>query len=287
MSAQARRYPRSGTAIAGAIVLSALVAIAIFGRQLSSHDPLARDIDHGLTHIGMPLPPSAAMPLGTDQLGRDVWARVVAGTTASLEIAALSTLICLVIGLATGITAGYAGGWIDAALMRFVDLVLAFPVILVAILLAALLRETRLSSSIAPVVLTLGTVGWPPLARVVRAKTRVLAQSEFVVAAHALGATQWRIATAHVVPNLLGIVIATTVLLFAQNLLAESVLSFLGLGPPPPAATWGRMLFEGRAYYRTAPWLTLAPGIAILAAVMSVNLLSEGLRHYRDVRGRR
>ena len=304
-----------------------LLVIAILGPLLASHDPLARDIDHGLTTLGAPLPPSGDSLLGTDHLGRDVWSRVVAGAATSLEIATLATLVALLIGLAVGLTAGYAGAAIDNGLMRLVDLVLAFPFTLVAILLAALFREAHLSSSKAPVVLTLGLVGWTTLARVVRGKTLTLAKSEFVTAARAIGAppfrivtrhilpnvagvmivmtalvfaqsemvtaaraigaTPWRIVTRHVLPNVAGVVIVMTALVFAQNLLAESVLSYLGLGPPPPTPTWGRMLYEGRVYYRTAPWLTVAPGVAILLAVVSFNLLGEGLRDYFDPKDRR
>ena len=254
----------------------------MFHSCVAVHDPLARDIDHGLTMRGAPLPPSADAPLGTDHLGRDVWARVAAGTATSLEIASLATLIALVIGLAIGLIAGYAGGWIDNALMRLVDLVLAFPFLLLAILLAALLREANLASSNAPVVLTLGIVGWTTTARVIRGKAMTLARSEMTVAARAIGASPARIVIRHILPNVAGVAIVVTALGFAQNLLAESVLSYLGLGPPPPTPTWGRMLYEGRVYYRTAPWLTLAPGIAILVAVVAFNLVGEGLRDAFD-----
>lgn len=286
VSARARWYMRRAGALVGAIALAGLVAIAVIGPRLSSHDPLARDIDHGLSEVGAPLPPSPQWPLGTDQLGRDVWARAMAAASTSLTIAAFATLLALAIGVAIGLSAASVGGWIDSALMRFVDLVLAFPVILVAIVLAALLRETRLSSSILRVALTLGLIGWTTPARIVRGKARGLVQSDFVAAARALGATPWRIATAHVLPNLGGVLTAMVALLFAQNLLAESALSYLGLGPPPPAPSWGRMLFEGRAYYRTAPWLVAVPGAAIVIAVISVNVLSEALRASNDVQRR-
>ena len=287
MSRAARRFVANRGAVVGAVLVCMLVAVALFGPLLESHDPLARDIDHGLTTLGAPLPPSGDALLGTDHLGRDVWARVVAGAVTSLEVATLSTLVALLIGLVIGLAAGYAGGWLDNALMRLVDLVLAFPFTLVAILLAALFREAHLASSTAPVVLTLGIVGWTTLARVVRGKTLSLARSEFVTAARAIGATPWRIVTRHVLPNVAGVVIVMTALVFAQNLLAESVLSYLGLGPPPPTPTWGRMLYEGRVYYRTAPWLTVAPGVAILLAVVAFNLLGEGLRDYFDPKERR
>jgi ABC-type dipeptide/oligopeptide/nickel transport system permease subunit len=270
-------------AIVGAVLILGLLVLAIVPHR----DPLAPDIDHGLSEVGAPLPPSADSPLGTDHLGRDVWARVASGAGTSLEIATLSTLVALLIGLAVGLTAGYAGGWVDNALMRLVDLVLAFPFLLLAILLAALLREANLASSNAPVVLTLGIVGWTTMARVIRGKALSLARSEYVVAARALGGSPLRVMVRHVLPNVAGIVVVVTALGFAQNLLAESVLSYLGLGPPPPAPTWGRMLYEGRVYYRTAPWLSIAPGIAIVTAVVGFNLLGEGLRDLLDPKGRR
>jgi ABC-type dipeptide/oligopeptide/nickel transport system permease subunit len=274
-----RRFAANRGAVVGAVMAALLLVIALV--RPTHRDPIASDIDRGLSAEGAPLPPSSDSPLGTDQLGRDVWARVVAGASTSLEIATLATALALALGLLVGLTAGYAGGWVDSALMRAVDLFLAFPFLLLAILLAALLREADLASTNGPVILTLGIVGWTTIARVVRGKALVIARSEHVIAARGLGASPLRVVVRHVLPNVAGIVIALTVLAFAQNLLAESVLSYLGLGPPPPAATWGRMLYEGRVYYRTAPWLTIAPGVAIVWAVVAFNLLGEGLRRDR------
>jgi ABC-type dipeptide/oligopeptide/nickel transport system permease subunit len=278
-----RRFLADRGAVVGAVLVMMLLVLALWPHG----DPVRPDIDHGLSALGAPLAPSGHALLGTDQLGRDVWARLCAGAGTSLEIAALATLLALVIGLAVGLTAGYAGGRTDTVLMRVVDLVLAFPFLLLAILLAALLREADLASSSAPVVLTLGIVGWTTIARVIRGKALSIARREHVLAARALGASPLRIVVRHVLPNLAGIVIVLTALGFAQNLLAESVLSYLGLGPPPPAPSWGRMLYEGRVYYRTAPWLSIAPGIAILTAVVAFNLLGEGLRDLLDPKVRR
>lgn len=274
-----------GAWIGGALVV-AMLLVALARPWIAPKDPLAPDIDRGLTAQGAPMPPSAESPLGTDQLGRDVWSRVVAGTGSSLEIAALATTIAVALGLLVGLIAGYAGGWVDAVLMRFVDLVLAFPFLLLAILLAALFRQTALADSNAPVVITLGAIGWTTMARVVRGKTAVLARGGVAIAARALGASPARIVMRHILPNLGGIAIVVATLGFAQNLLAESVLSYLGVGPPPPAPTWGRMLFEGRAYYRTAPHLAIAPGLAILIAVIAFNLLGERLRVHLDPKER-
>ncbi|HEY4243712.1 MAG TPA: ABC transporter permease [Kofleriaceae bacterium] len=278
MGPTTRRFVANRGALAGLVLAALLVACAIAAPLLSSADPIAADVDHGLTAHGAPLGPSAHAPLGTDQLGRDVWARLLAGAGASLSTAAIATLIALVIGLAIGLTAGYAGGWIDEALMRFVDLFLAFPFLLLAILFAALLREADLASANAPVYVTLGLVGWTTLARAVRAKTRSLAQSGMIAAARGIGASPARIVVRHLLPNVAGLTVAVTTLAFAQNVLAESVLSYIGLGAPPPAPTWGRMLFDARAFYRTSPHLVIAPSIAIVLAVVAFQLLGDGLR---------
>ncbi len=258
----------------GAILAVVLVGLAV----IAPGDPHALEVDRGLSELGLPLPPSAERPLGTDHLGRDVLARVAAGASTSLGVAALATLLALLIGVGVGLLAGYAGGWVDNALMRLVDLVLAFPFLLLAILLAALFREADLASATAPVSVPLALVGWTTFARVIRTKTRVLARSEFAMAARALGASSTRIVMRHLLPNLAGTIVVVTAFAFAQNILGEAVLSYLGLGPPPPAPTWGRMLYEGLPFYRTAPWLVIAPGTAILLAVIALNLVGEGLR---------
>jgi peptide/nickel transport system permease protein len=270
----------------GVAAVGALLLVGAIGPWLTA-DPIARDIEHGLTAHGAPLAPSSEFLLGSDQLGRDVCARLVAGAATSLSIAGLATAIALAVGLAIGLTAGYAGGRVDGALMRLVDLVLSFPVILLAILLGALLRESRFAGSGAASVIVLAVVGWTTMARVLRDKARVLARGEMVMAARAAGATPARIVTRHLLPNVLGLVAVLGALGFAQNLLNESVLSYLGLGLPPPAPTWGLMLFEGRSYYRTAPHLVLAPGLAIFAAVAAFHLLAAGLRARFDPKAAR
>jgi ABC-type dipeptide/oligopeptide/nickel transport system permease subunit len=281
-----RRFVANRGAVVGAVLVLLLVGFALLGPAFAK-DPIASDIDHGLTEVGAPLGPSRDAILGTDQLGRDVWARIVAGARTSMSIALLSTLLAVAIGSAIGLAAGYAGGRTDSVLMRFVDLVLAFPTLVLAILLAALLRQSDLASANAPIVLTLGAVSWTTIARVIRGKAMTIARSEYITAARSLGASDIRVILRHVVPNLVGVVIAVAALGFAQNLLAESMLSYVGLGPPPPAPTWGRMLYEGRIFYRTDPHLVLAPGLAIVFAVVAFNLLGEGLRDAFDPKVRR
>ncbi len=270
----------------GIACVGALFLVGLLGPQLTA-DPIARDIERGLTAHGAPLAPSSDFILGSDQLGRDVLARIVAGASTSLLIAAVATAIALALGLAIGLVAGYAGGRIDGALMRLVDLVLSFPVLLLAILLAALLRESRFAGSGVAIVVVLAAVGWTTMARVLRDKARVLARSEMVMAARAAGASPARIVTRHLLPNVLGLIAVLVALGFAQNLLAESVLSYLGLGVAPPAPTWGLMLAEGRSYYRSSPHLVLAPGLAIFVAVAAFHLLATGLRARFDPKGAR
>jgi ABC-type dipeptide/oligopeptide/nickel transport system permease subunit len=151
-------------------------------------------------------------------------------------------------------------------------------------LLAALFREADMASSTAPVALTLGIVGWTSMARVIRGKAAVLVRSDMITAARSLGASPFRIVTRYLLPNVAGVVIAVTAVGLAQNLLSEAALSYLGLGPPPPVPSWGRMLYEGRAYYRTAPHLVWVPGVAIVVTVIGFNLIGEGLREALDVR---
>ena len=269
-----RRFARRRSSLVGLVLAVLLVGLAV----VSPGDPTTLDVDRGLSELGLPLPPSADAPLGTDHLGRDVLARIADGAGTSLRVALLATLLSLLIGATVGLVAGYAGGWVDQVLMRLVDLVLAFPFLLLAILLAAVLRESGLVSSSTPVVFTLALAGWTTAARVIRTKARTLATSEFVTATRALGASPARIIARHLLPNVAGVIVTVAVLGFAQNLLAEATLSYLGLGPPPPDATWGRMLSEGRAFYRTAPHLILVPGLAITIAVIGFHLLAGGLR---------
>jgi ABC-type dipeptide/oligopeptide/nickel transport system permease subunit len=278
----ARRLLAHRGAAVGAILAVALVAIAAVGPAITSHDPEAVDVDHGLSTRGAPRSPSAGEALGTDQLGRDVWARVVAAAPATLGIALAATALALAFGFAVGLAAGLAGRWVDGALMRLVELVLAFPYLLLAILLAALLHGTSLASSGLPVVLALAAVGWPLVARVTRGKAMAIARCDYVHAARALGATPLRVSLRHVLPNLTGVAIAIGVPVLADTLLAESTLNWLGLGPTP---SWGRMMYEGREYYRVAPWLMLAPGLAIVGAVVALHLIGDAVRDALDPKG--
>jgi peptide/nickel transport system permease protein len=258
---------RSRGLAVGATLVAMWCAISVIGPHLV-RDPLAVEIEHGLTAAGAPLP---------DGLGRDVLARVVAGAGTSLLLAALATAGALVLGIAIGVTAGYVGGWVDTLAMRAVDAALAFPALLLALLLAALLHATSLAGGGA-VVVALALIGWTTIARVMRGKAMLLTRSSHVLAARALGASPARVLIRNVLPHVGGLAAALASIAFAQNLIAEAMLSYVGLGVAPPAPTWGRMVFEGRAYYRTAPWLIVAPGAAIVLAVLAFQLLGDGLR---------
>lgn len=271
------RFVTHRSAVAGAGLVMLLVAIALVGPAIAG-DPFRPDIDRGLSALGAPLGPSGSAWLGTDALGRDVAARIVHGAGTSLAIALAATVLAAVLGIGVGIAAGYAGGRTDNALMRLVDLALAFPYLLLAILLAALLHQANLESRYLPVIVPLAALGWTTFARVVRAQALVLARSEYVVAAKSLGASTSRVLARHILPNLAGTIAVVAAFTFAQALLGEAALSYLGLGPPAPEPTWGRMLYEGRPYYRVAPWLVAAPGVAIVVAVAAFTVLGEGLR---------
>jgi peptide/nickel transport system permease protein len=287
MTRAAGRFVANRGALVGAVLVAVILLMAVAAPWIDGADPTAADVDNGLSPMGAPLPPGPGLPLGSDTLGRSVWSRIVHGAAISLQVATAATAISLTVGLLIGLIAGYAGGFVDAALMRLVDLFLSFPFLLLAILLAALLRQAGLASGTAPVFITLGAVSWTTMARVIRGKVLSLREREFVQAARALGAGGRRILFRHLLPNVAGVVEVLGTLNFAQMILAESVLSYLGLGPPPPTPTWGRMLYDGRVFYQTSPWLIATPSIAILMAVVGFNLLGEGLRDVFDPRDRR
>ena len=228
-----RRFLDNRGAVAGAIVIALIVTLALLAPLLSGHDPLAQDFEHGLTELGAPVAPSAEYPMGTDILGRSVWSRLAHGARLSLEVGFMATFIAVIFGVLIGLVAGYFGGPIDNLLMRGVDMVLAFPFLLLAILLAALLRESSLGDGTAKVFLTLGVVGWTTMARVVRGKVLSLRERTFIESARAAGARTSRILYRHLLPNVLGTVAIVATIGMAQMILAESVLSYLGLGPPP------------------------------------------------------
>ncbi|MFH0903504.1 MAG: ABC transporter permease [Pseudomonadota bacterium] len=276
----AARFRRSFGVRAGMLLVSALLTIATFGPILEEHSPVGKNVSAGLSTAGAPLPPSTTYPLGTDMLGRCVAARLAFGIRLSLELGLLATALSVAIGTLVGLFAGYASKLADAILMRLTDMFLSFPFLLLAVVLGAALGESGMGGL--PIAVVLGSVGWMTIARVIRERTLALRDREFIEAARALGAGSVRILCRHVLPNVSGPIVVLATVSIAQMILAESTLSYLGLGAPPPTPTLGRMLYEGQSYLRGAPWLVVFPGMTILAAVLGFNLLGDGLRHALD-----
>ena len=257
----------------GVIVLLALLAIAapVFAR----HDPFGVELINSLQ------PPNATHWFGTDVQGRDVWARLVYGARVSLSVGILSQGIALTLGVILGLLAGYYGRWIDELVMRLADVTLAFPTLLLLIALVAALQP-----SLTVVFITIGVVGWAGMARLVRGQVLVIRELEFVQAERALGAHDVRILMLHVLPSVVAPVVIAATLGLAGAIMAESSLSFLGLGVQPPTPSWGSMIADGRDLYqlRHAPWTSVFPGLAIGSAVLGFNLLGDALRDALDPR---
>nr|WP_049889273.1 nickel transporter permease [Natronolimnohabitans innermongolicus] len=266
-----RALRRNPSAVAGAVVVATLALLAVVGPILAPYDPNAQHLDNRLQG------PSFAHPLGTDQLGRDVATRLLYGARITLGIAVLITAVRLTIGVAVGLVAGYCGGWVDETLMRVVDVLLAFPGIVLALVVAGILGP-----SLTNLVLALAVVGWTRYARIVRSSVLELRERPFVAASRLTGAPRRRVLRRHVLPNVAGPVVVLATLDLGGVVLAAAGLSFLGLGAQPPTPEWGTMLSTGRHHLREASWLVNAPGLAIVLAVLGTNLLGDGLRDALD-----
>ncbi|WP_425607401.1 nickel transporter permease [Halomontanus rarus] len=269
-----RTLARNRAAVAGAVVVAGLAVLAAVGPVLSPYDPTAQDLANRLRS------PSLAHPLGTDQLGRDVATRLAAGARVSLGIALLVTGIRLALGVSVGLVAGYVGGWVDEVLMRVVDVLLAFPGIVLALVVAGVAGP-----SLRNLVLALAAVGWTTYARVVRSSVLEVRERAFVKASRLTGAPRRRVIRRHVLPTVAGPVVVLATLDLGGVILATAGLSFLGLGAQPPAPEWGTMLATGRHHLRDATWLVNAPGLAIVCAVLGANLLGDGVRDALDPEG--
>jgi ABC-type dipeptide/oligopeptide/nickel transport system permease subunit len=258
---------------AGVIVLLAVLAIA--APLVARHSPTGVDLINSLR------PPSASHWFGTDIQGRDVWARLVYGARVSLTVGLVSQCIALSLGVMLGLLAGYYGRWVDEFVMRLADVTLAFPTLLLLIALVAALQP-----SLTVVFLTIGVVGWASMARLVRGQVLVVREMEFVQAERALGARDLKILIQHILPSVIAPVVIAATLGVAGAIMAESSLSFLGLGVQPPTPSWGAMIADGRDLYqlRHAPWTSVFPGLAIGAAVLGFNLLGDALRDALDPR---
>lgn len=270
-----RAFAHHHLAVAGLVILGMMVLLALLAPWIVPADPIAQDLMHDSE------PPTLAHPLGTDSLGRDLLSRVIYGARISLSVALMPVLVSLIVGLPLGLLSGYIGGWFDAAVMRIVDAMLSFPAILLAIAIMG-----TLGPSVQNVVIALALVYIPVDARLVRGSTLSAGEMEYVTAARAVGAPDLRIAFLHILPNVLGPLTVQATASFSTAIIAESTLSFLGMGSQPPTPSWGIMLNEGRRYMDDAPWIVLVPGIAITLAVMAVNFLGDGLRDALDPQSR-
>jgi peptide/nickel transport system permease protein len=263
--------------LAGAALLAVFTTAAVLAPLLAPHDPLA--VADPAAPVALQ-PPSARHLLGTDALGRDVLARVLFGGRVSLAVGVGVEVVVAALGGVVGLLAGYYGRTLDAALMRLTDVVMAFPSLILAIGLVAVFETPGLGNVFVVLVL----LGWTTIARVVRGTVLTLRSREFVQAARAMGARDRTILFRHILPNSLGPLLVAATLGVGGNMVAEAGLSFLGLGSQPPTVSWGAMLADGQSDLLTAPWAAVFPGLALLLAVLGVNLLGDGLRDMLDPR---
>jgi peptide/nickel transport system permease protein len=273
----ARQLRRNRMAMAGLGVIGALYLLALLTLLLAPFDPVAQG-DIVATRF---LAPSATHPMGTDRFGRDIFSRVLYGARISLSIGFIAMGIAVTLGTLLGALSGYLGGLVDAALMRFTDMMLSFPRLILLIVIIAMF-----DASIFLVVAVLGLTGWMGVARIVRGEVLSIREREFVQAAVALGMREHRIIFRHVIPNVLAPVIVFATLGIGSTILVEAGLSFLGLGVPPPTPSWGSIISEGRDSLLTAWWISTFPGLAIVFTVVAFNLLGDGLRDALDPRQR-
>jgi peptide/nickel transport system permease protein len=271
----ARRFARNRAAVAGALVLALLAVVAIIGPFLV-RDAAIQNVPQRLT------PPNAEYWFGTDDLGRDIFARVVRGAPISLAAGIVSVLIGLGLGVVVGVVAGYREGRVGLTLMALVDLLLALPAILLAITVAA-----RAGAGLPAAMLAAGLVGLPAYARLARASTLAVKRQEMISAARAMGASDYRIITRHIVPNVLTPLIVQSTIGVGNAILLVSALGFLGLGAQPPTPEWGRMLADAQRYVTSAPYIGIFPGLAISLTVLGFNLAGDGLRDALDPGGER
>jgi peptide/nickel transport system permease protein len=271
-----RRLMERRLAVFGLIVIVLVVGGAVFAPWIAPFDPAEQHFD-GLTIEGAPLPPNATFWLGTDLLGRDLFSRILFGAQTSLVIGLVANGLALVIGTLVGIRAGYAQGWVGAVLMRFTDLMMAFPALLLAICLAAIFEP-----SLWIVAMVIALVNWVQTARVVYTETTSLAARDFIAAERTLGAGTGRILFRHILPHLVPMIIVWGTLGISTTVLLEATLSFLGIGVQPPTPSWGNIIFENQTYFQAAPWLVFFPGAAILMLALAFNLVGDALRDVLD-----
>lgn len=272
-----RRFMRNKTAVFGAIVLLVMYSIALLAPYIAS-EPL-----ESLNIAARFQPPGPGHPLGTDNLGRDVLSRMIWGSRVSLSVGFVAMGMAVTIGTLVGAIAGFYGGtWIDLVLMRIAEAIDIIPVFFLLITVVAVIKP-----SVYNIMIVIGLTSWPGLAQVVRSQFLSLRQRDYTEASRASGARDSRLIFRHILPNAMGPIIVSATLRIGGAILAESGLSFLGLGTPPPAISWGQMLFSGRAFLRQAPWASIWPGFAIFLVVICFNFVGDGLRDALDPKMKR
>jgi peptide/nickel transport system permease protein len=269
----AKRFLRRPMAVAGLLVMLGFVVVAIFAPLLSPYSPSFTDFNATLAH------PSSKHLLGTDDLGRDVLSRLIWGTRASMQVGVLATLLAMVVAVPIGMLAGYYRGWVDLVIARVTDVLLAFPFLILAVGLAAILGPSLLNATLA-----LGIGAIPGFIRIARGETLALREADYVPAAVLNGAGDATIIFRHILPNMTNTLIVQTTLTIPGAILGEAILSFLGLGVQPPQSSWGTMLQEAEPYLTQAQRLAVYPGVAIILAVLAFNVLGDGLRDVLDPR---
>jgi ABC-type dipeptide/oligopeptide/nickel transport system permease subunit len=268
-----RRFRRNRLAMVGLLIVLVLVTAAVFAPWLAPQDPAKQSLFEKRAR------PGGKYILGADEFGRDILSRVIYGARVALVVGLVSVGIALGLGVVLGSLAGFVGGWVDGAIMRAVEVLLAFPYLLLAIAVVSALGPSALNTTIA-----VGVWGTPPVTRIVRGAVLALAETEYVRAARALGATGPALVVRHILPNILPTVIVYGTLFMANAILVEAALSFLGLGVQPPTPSWGLMVATGRDFLLVTPHITTIPGLAIMFAVLGFNLLGDGLRDALDPR---
>lgn len=268
-----KQFRRNRFAVAGGIVVLFLFLVSSLAPYITPYDPDTLDLYHVL------MPPSADHWFGTDELGRDVFTRVVFGARISLKVGFVAVGIAVMIGTVIGLVSAYYGGWVDSIFMRFVDIMLCFPTFFLILAVIAMLEP-----SIWYIMIIIGLTGWMGVARLVRAEVLSIRERDYILAAKSIGASDMRIIFRHVLPNAMSPVLVSATLGVAGAILTESALSFLGIGVQPPTPSWGNILTSGKDYIEFAWWLSLFPGFAILVTVLSYNLLGEGIRDALDPR---
>lgn len=272
-SSKRSRLLRQRSFVLGILLIGTMALCAVLAPLISPHDPVEQNFDSTLQS------PSLRFLLGTDMFGRDQLSRIIFGARISFMVGLISVGIALLAGGLLGLLAAYARGWLDNLIMRVMDVLLAFPFLLLTIAIMASFGTNLVNAMIA-----IGIVYTPSFARITRAATLGVMEQGFIEASQALGSSPMRLMLRHVLPNITGPLIVQTTLSLAFAILAEAALSFLGLGTQPPTPSWGLMLNEGRSFFNTAPWLAIFPGVAITLAVLGFNLLGDGLRDALDPR---